>query len=202
MNKRSLHHTLVVLRQLQVKHLAILLIVLIVLSVFFLRQNNLHMIELRNLVAQADEQNRDIPKAVTDLRNYIASHMNTGMGDRGIYLEHSYRRAYEAAVSRATSGSTAGATIYRQADQDCQSAFPKASAFSAYVQCMTDKVAATGIAGGPVTPPSSDLYRFNFISPAWSPDVAGFTLLAAVLLAVLLMGRMVLIWTVYGLLKP
>jgi hypothetical protein len=159
------------------------------------------MIELRNLVAQADEQNKDIPKAVTNLRNYVASHMNTGMGDRGIYLEHSYQRSYEAAVAVATQGSAAGATIYRQADLDCQGQFPKASSFAAYVQCMTDKVAASGISTGPITPPSSDLYRFNFVSPAWSPDVAGFTLLAAVLLAVLLVGRLLLTWALYGLLK-
>jgi hypothetical protein len=202
MNKRNLHHVLIVLRQLQVKHLVILLGMLVILSVFFLRQNNLHMIELRNLVVQADEQNKDIPQAVTNLRNYVASHMNTGMGDKGIYLEHSYQRSYEAAVAQVTQGNAAGTTIYRQADQDCQNQFSKASAFSAYVQCMTDKVAASGIATGPVTPPSSDLYRFNFVSPAWSPDVAGFTLLAMMLLAVLLAGRLLLIWVVYGLLKP
>jgi hypothetical protein len=201
MNKRNIHHALVVLRQLQVKHLVILLAVLVMASVFFLRQNNLHMIERRNLVVRADEQNKDIPQAITNLRNYVASHMNTGMGDKGVYLEHSYQRSYEAAVTQAAQGATAGATIYRQADQDCQSKFPKASGFSAYVQCVTDKVGSSGIPTGPITPPSSDLYRFNFVSPAWSPDVAGFTLLLAVLLALLLVGRLLLVWTLYGLLK-
>jgi hypothetical protein len=200
-NKRSIHHALVVLRQLQVKHLVIVLAVLIVLSVFFLRQNNLDMITLRNLVVQADEQNKDLPQAITNLRNYVATHMNTGMGDRGVYLEHSYQRAYEAAVTQAVQGGTTGATIYRQADEDCQKQFPKGNGFSAYVQCVTDKVGSSGISTGPVTPPSSDLYRFNFVSPAWSPDIAGFTLLAAVLLALLLVGRLLLVWLLYGLLK-
>lgn len=201
MNKRSIHHALVVLRQLQVKHLVIVLAVLAIMGVFFLRQNNLHMITLRNLVVQADEQNKDLPQAVTNLRNYIASHMNTGMGDKGVYLEHSYQRSYEAAVSQAAQGSTAGATIYRQADQDCQKQFPKSNGFAAYVQCMTDKVGSSGISTAPITPPSSDLYRFNFVSPAWSPDVAGFTLLATALLALLLVGRLLLVWVLYGLLK-
>ncbi len=201
MNKRNIHHALVVLRQLQVKHLVIVLAVLGILSILFLRQNNLHMIERRNLVIQADEQNRDIPEAVTNLRNYIASHMNTGMGDKGVYLEHSYQRAYEAVVTKATQGGTTGATIYRQIDQDCQGAFPKASGFSAYVQCMTDKAATSGIAAAPLAPPSADLYRFNFVSPAWSPDVAGFTLLGTVLLAILLVGRLLLVWVLFGLLR-
>jgi len=166
---------------------------LLLLSVFFLRQNNTHMITLRNIVLQADEQNKNLQRAVTDLRNYVAGHMNTGMGEQGIYLEHSYQRDYIAAVQAAGQGTNAGATLYRQADNDCRSAQDIATAFSEYTQCVTDKVAANNLPVGPVTPPSSDLYRVNFISPAWSPDVAGFTLLAAVLAGILLAGRVLLL---------
>lgn len=204
MNKRKLHHKLVVLRRLKTWHLAVLLVVLAVSSVYLLRQNNLQMIELRNRVVQADEQNRDIPQALTNLRNYIATHMNTSMGERGIYLEHSYQRAYDAAVQQAAQSGSASAATYQQADKDCQSLFSKTASFPAYIQCVTDKVAATGVAADPVSSikaPSADLYRFNFVSPAWSPDVAGFILLSCCLTAILLMGRLVLLLGVYGLLR-
>jgi hypothetical protein len=192
---------LVGLRQLRLKQLTILFAVLLLLGAFFMRQNNLHMITLRNLALQADEQNKDIPKALTNLRNYIAAHMNTGMGERGIYLEHSYQRSYEAAVQAATQGSTAGATIYRQIDADCQAAYSKTTAFQAYVQCMTDRVATSGVSTGPLQAPSSDLYRFNFVSPAWSPDVAGFTLLAAALTALIVVGQLLLRGVLFVLLR-
>lgn len=195
MDKRTLHHILRGLRQLRVKHLSVACAVLLVLGVFFLRQNNLHMITLRNLTIQADEQNKDIPKALTNLRNYIAAHMNTGMGERGIYLEHSYQRSYEAAVQTAIQN---GSKVYEQADQACQAAYSKASSFQAYAQCVADKTASANL---PVKMPSADLYRFNFISPAWSPDVAGFTLLAASLAGLLLVGRLVLQAIVFALLR-
>jgi hypothetical protein len=201
MHKRHLYHLLTGLRQLRTKQLALLFVVLLVLGIFFVRQNNVHMITLRNKALQADEQNQNIPQALTNLRNYITAHMNTGMGERGIYLEHSYQRAYEAVVTQAEQGTTAGSTIYRQADEQCQALYSKATVFQAYVQCLTDKVAASGAAAGLVQPPSSDLYRFNFVSPAWSPDVAGFTLLAATLVGGLLVGGWALRGIVYLLIR-
>jgi len=203
-NKRKLHHILVVLRQVKTWQLVAVLVVLGAASAFFLRQNNLQMIELRNLVMQADEQNKDIPVALNNLQSYIATHMNTGMGDRGIYLEHSYQRAYDAAVQKAASSGSASAVTYQEADKGCQSLFSKTASFPAYIQCVTDKVAATGAAADPVASiqaPSADIYRFNFVSPAWSPDVAGFTLLATALVALIIAFRLVLMWVIYLLLR-
>ncbi len=203
-NKRRLHHTLVVLRQVKTWQLLAVLVVLVAASAFFMRQNNLRMIELRNLVMQADEQNKDIPVALNNLQSYIATHMNTGMGDRGIYLEHSYQRAYDVAVQKAAQGGSASAVTYQQADKACQDLFSKTSSFPAYIQCVTDKVAASGAAADPVASiqaPSADLYRFNFAAPLWSPDVAGFTLLTAMLIAAIIAFRLILMWVIYLLLR-
>lgn len=177
---------------------------LVAASAFFMRQNNLRMIELRNLVMQADEQNKDIPAALNNLQSYIATHMNTSMGDRGIYLEHSYQRAYDAAVQKAAQGGSASAVTYQQADKACQDLFSKTSSFPAYIQCVTDKVAASGAAADPIASiqaPSADLYRFNFAAPVWSPDVAGFTLLTAMLVAAIIAFRLTLMWVIYMLLR-
>lgn len=204
MNKRTLHHSLVVLRQIKTWQLLIVLVVLGAAAAFFLRQNSLHMVELRNQVMQADEQDKDIPGALTRLQRYVTTHMNTGMGDRGIYLEHSYQRAYDAAVQRAASSGNASAATYQQADKDCRGLFSKTASFPAYIQCVTDKVAATGAAADPVAAiqaPSADLYRFNYQAPAWSPDVAGYTLLATALVGIILVLRLLFLWGVYALLR-
>ena len=195
MDKRKLHQILVGLRQLRAGHLGIAFVVLLGLGVLLMRQNNLHMITLRNLVIQADEQNQNIPEALTNLRNYIAAHMNTGMGERGIYLEHSYQRVYEGAVQGAIQN---GSEQYKQADKTCRGMYGETSSFQAYAQCVADKTA--NVAAG-ITLPSADLYRFNFVAPAWSPDVAGFTLLAAFLAGALLAGRFLLQAVVYALLR-
>lgn len=198
MNKRTLHHSLVTLRRLRLRDLVLAFVVLLVLSAFFLRQNNLHMIALRGQVQQADQQDKAIQQSVTNLRDYIAAHMNTGMGEQGVYLQYSYQRAYDAAVAQAGAAGGSSAVIYKNADQSCQSQFGKA-AYGAYAQCVTDKVTASG--APPISTPPSDLYRFNFVSPAWSPDVAGFVLLAAALTAILLLGRTVLMLAIYLLLR-
>lgn len=204
MNKRALHHILVVLRRLRLWQLILLLVVLSGLSAYLLRQNNLHMIARRDLVKQADEQNGDTQKALTDLRNYVVAHMNTSLGDKGIYLEHSYQRAYDQAVAQAAQVGSSGAATYQQADKDCQSLFSKTASFPAYVQCVTDKVAASGSAQDPLaaikTPPS-DLYRYNFVAPAWSFDAAGLSLLATCLLALLIAFRLLLMWALYAVLR-
>ncbi len=199
MNKRTLHHMLVGLRQLHARELALLVGVLLLAGVFFLRQNNLQMISLRNLALQADEQNKDVPKALTNLRNYIAAHMNTGMGEQGIYLEHSYRRSYDVAVVAATHNGSDSAVVYQNADNACKSQFSEDAAFLSYAQCLIAKVQASG--APPIQTPSADLYRFNFVSPAWSPDVAGFILLATALVGILLVGQVVLRGLLYALLR-
>lgn len=204
MNKHKLHHALVVLRQIKLWHLLVLLAVMCLATAFLLRQNNLHMITLRNLVQQADEQNQNIPTALTNLQGYVTTHMNTGMGEKGIYLSHSYQRAYDQAVQGATSSGSASSAAYQQADKDCQSLFSRTASFPAYVQCVIDKVAASGTAVDPVKDikaPSADLYRYNFVSPAWSSDVAGWAVLVTLAVAFIITGRLVTELIIYLLLQ-
>lgn len=201
-NKRKLHHVLVVLRRVKFWQLILLFILLVALSAYLLRQNNLRMIEFRNLAKQADEQNKDVAQALANLRNYVANHMNTSMGS-GIYLEHSYQRAYDQAVQEAGK-SGAGSALYQQADRECQSLFSKTASFQAYLQCVADKITASGSAQDPlaaVKAPPADLYRYNFASPVWSLDVAGFMLLMTALLGLIIIGRFLLELGIYVLLR-
>jgi len=201
-SKRKLQYILAVIQNVRLWQIAVALVLMLLFSAFMLRQNSLHMIERRDAVERADQQNKDLDKTLNELRSYIASHMNTSMGDRGIYLEHSYQRAYDQAVQAAEQSDGAGA--YQQADKVCQALFSRTASFQAYVQCVTDKVAASGSGQDPVAAikaPSAELFRYNFTPPLWSPDVAGWSVLATILLTVVLFARIFLVWLIHILLK-
>lgn len=204
MNKRRLHHVLVILRQVRLWHLLLALVVMCALSALLLRQNNLNMITLRNLVQQADEQNGDVQQALTNLHGYISTHMNTGMGEQGIFLEHSYQRAYDQAVQKAVDNGAASSKVYQQADKDCQPLFSRTASFTAYIQCVIDKVAASSSAVDPVKDiqaSPADLYRYNFVSPAWSPDAAGWFVLFTAVLALVIVFMLISELIIYALLR-
>lgn len=201
-SKRKLQYYLAVIQNVKWWQLVLAFVVMLFWSAFMLRQNSLHMIDRRDAVEQADEQNKDVAKALTELRNYVATHMNTSMGDRGIYLEHSYQRAYDKAVQAAEQGN--GAAVYQQADKDCQTLFSRTSSFQAYIQCVTDKVAASGASADPVAAikaPSADVFRYNFTPPLWSPDAAGWSVLATVLLGFFAIVRVFFVWVIHILLR-
>ncbi len=195
MNKRALHHMLVVIRQVKLWQLLVLLMALTAWSALMLRQNNLNMITLRNLVQQADEQGGDASGALTTLGTYVTTHMNTSIGPSGLYLQHGYQRAYLQAIDHAKQAGGSTGRVYQQVDDDCQKAYDRITAFEAHVQCVVDRVAAQTSSQSPVVAisvPLADLYRYDFLSPVWSPDVAGFTVLVTVFLLVLIASRMVL----------
>lgn len=205
MDKGKIHHWLRILRHIKVWQLIIVLLIAGIASAELLRQNNLGMIERRNTVKVADEQGDDAKTqaALVELQRFVSSHMNTNMGDRGIYLEKTYQRAYERAVQDSLKDDSASRNLYDQADRECHAVFNRTSSFPAYTQCVAEKLA--GQAGNDplqnAKVPSVDLYRYNFVSPAWSPDLAGLTVALTVLIALLIAGRIILYWVLYFLLK-
>ena len=129
--------------------------------------------------------------------------MNTDMGDKGIYLEHTYQRAYDRAVQEGLQDDSASRSLYDQADAACHAVFSRTQSFPAYTQCVAEKLAGqTGndpLANAKV--PSVDLYRYNFISPLWSPDGAGIVVAITLVVGVLLVSRIILFWVLYAVLK-
>ena len=197
MDRRWLHHVLGVLKRLRLWQLVLLFVMMVFVSVNLLRQNNLGMIQRRNALQMADEQGGDVASALAELHRYVGSHMNTSLGDRGIYLEHTYQQAYDRAVQATIQSNSPSAQAYQQADHECQSVFSRTASFSAYVQCVTDKVSALGGGQDPlaaVKAPPVDLFRINYVSPTWSPDAAGISILVTGLLLLLIIVRVFLVW--------
>jgi hypothetical protein len=49
--------------------------------------------------------------------------------------------------------------------------------------------------------PSVDVYRYNFVSPAWSLDLAGMVVLTTGMIVLIIVIRTVMYWVLYLLLK-
>ncbi len=193
------------LRHIKMWQLIALLIIAGIASAELLRENNLGMIERRNLVKMADEQGDEanIRTALTELQYYVTTHMNTDMGDRGVYLEKTYQRAYERSIQKGLADDSASRNLYEQADRECHGVFNRTQSFPAYTQCVAEKLAPQQ-GNDPmanIRSPSVDLYRYNFVSPAWSPDVAGVVVAITFLLILLIVGRIILYWALYLFLK-
>lgn len=193
-SKRTLHHRLKSLQRLKVWQLLIIAVMLSFLTATALRLNNLGMVERRDDVYAADERGdpAEIKAALEDLQRYVNSHMNTDLG-KGVYLQKSYERARDAALASATDTSNPQAAVYQQAGVDCQSRFQGGteSFRNDYVQCVVERVAAMNQSASPLGSlnlPKADLYRYDFVSPLWSPDLAGLLSLATalVLLAIII----------------
>ena len=172
--------------------LVVVLLLICILAAIFLRLNNLGMMERRDAVISADEKGDTtaIEAAVNELQRYVTRHMNTSLSG-GFYLTKSYERAREAAMSQAGDSSNPNSEIYNQASVECQSAAERAR-HGGYVACVLAKVGTVEGQGDLVSSlklPPSELFKINFVSPLISLDLAGFSVLFAVFIVVVIIVR-------------
>ncbi len=197
-DKGKLHHRLSVLRRLKVWQLFVITVLVGFVTVTALRLNNLGMVERRDAVYAADNEGdkAKITAALTNLQRYVGSHMNTSLGN-GVYLQKSYERARDAALSQAGDASNPNSAAYKQASIECQSRFVGgvASFRNDYVQCVIERVATLSAGSDPFNSlqlPRADLYRYDFVSPLISLDLAGFFTLVILTLTLVILGRILL----------
>jgi len=153
-----------------------------VVAVVALRSNNEHMITLRQAVYTADKNNTDINQPLKELQNYVTTHMNTNLssGPNAPYPPVQLKYTYERLVAANGSAVTAANNqIYTEAQKACEQ--QNSSDFSGRnrVPCIEQYVKSHNAAMPPVI--SDSLYKFSFLSPTWSPDLAGWSLVVAAL---------------------
>ena len=179
-NKKHLHHWWAKLRPINHWYFFGVFVISLVVGVYALRQNNLHMIVLRDSVNQADQQNGDVETALHNLREYIYSHMNTNLSSGPnaikppIQLKYRYERLVGAEQRRAAS---VNAQVYSQAQATCEQQYPGSFSGGPRVPCIADYVTKHGATTTQSVPDS--LYKFDFVSPFWTPDLAGWSLIVA-----------------------
>ena len=161
-----------------------------------LRSNNEHMAVLRNNVYQADKSGVGVAQALHNLQAYVTQHMNTNLSDGAgsvyppIQLVHTYQRLVQAQDQAAIS---ANSGLYTAAQAYCQKLDPTDFSGHNRVPCIENYVSTHGSSSGNSLPSvPAALYEFDFVSPTWSPDLAGWMLLLTILfgvLALLLLAR-------------
>jgi preprotein translocase subunit SecF len=190
MNKRSLHHLWAIIRPVKIWYLSVLLLMFASVTVLALRDNNLTMIKLRQEVYAADEKNTNVEGALHELRKYVYGHMNTDLSTGNevyppIQLKSTYQRLKQAEKDRV---SRENARIYTDAQAYCEQQNPTGFSGRGRVSCIEQYVTAHGTLERSIP---DAMYKFDFVSATWSPDLAGFSLLASILMLVLLVLRAV-----------
>lgn len=194
MNKRSLHHVQRKLSPFSGWYFLLIAVLFFSISAFALRQNNIRMLELREQVFIADEQGEGIEEALRALREHVHTHMNTDLtaSDTAIkppiQLQYTYQRLREAEEKKTRA---ANERIYQEAEDICEARFPAGQLANGRVQCVEEYLLSNGVVAETVP---KELYQFDFVSPRWSPDVAGLSLVFGALFFVLFIIKFLLDW--------
>lgn len=180
MNKRFQHHVWTKFRAIKPWYFLILALFFGVICVFALRANNQHMLKLRDAVYAADKNNTDVKAPLGELQAYVTTHMNTNLnaGNNTVYPPIQLKYTYDRLVaSQSGNISAANAKVYNDAQHYCEgqnstdfSGRNRVPCIEQYVQTHTNQLPQI----------QEDLYKFAFVTPAWSPDLAGITMLLAI----------------------
>jgi hypothetical protein len=187
MNIKHLHHLWTQIRRVKPWYFLIVCVLFACLSVYAIRQNNLKMVQLRSAVYSADQNNGNVSAALEALQAYVTAHMNTNLSSGPnspyppIQLQYTYERLQEAQAQSQLSQTNANSQLYTDAQTYCQQQDSTDFSGRNRVPCIIQYVQSHGVSNFTVqTIPASE-YEFDFLSPSWSPDVAGWSIVAAVL---------------------
>lgn len=192
MNKRSLHHHWVKYHSLTLLVPLLGVVIFGSLTIYGLRANNLKMLELKQAVVIADEQNADVEESLQELRSHVNSHMNTNMrsddsSEPPIQLVNKFNRYVDAEQAKITAQGSANA-IYLEAQGQCENGnIP----LTARAQCMQDYILEHGGEPGGLNLPPKELYTYDFASPRWSADLAGVSMIFTIIFGIALIIRLV-----------
>lgn len=178
MNKRQIHHYLDVLGRLKTWQLVVIALLLSAVSVALLRHNSIEAVRLFEAVKAADREGGDTTKALTNLQRYVSQHMNTQL--ERVSLEKRYQRDYQVVLEKAASSGTVNSPDYEAAQAACQAELARTGSFPAYAQCVSARVGGTAPGQNPelaANTPKPERYQYTFVSPVWSPDLAGIAVL-------------------------
>lgn len=182
-NKRHWHHVWRYLRKVHPVYFVALTLVFATISIFALRSNNQHMIQLRTAVYEADKTNGDIEGALRNLREYVYAHMNTGLasGPNAVHppiqLQYTYQRLQAERAAKETNKD-----LYSEAQAYCQNQNSTDFSGRNRVPCIEQYVLSHGTT---LTPIPDALYKFDFVAAKWSFDLAGWSVVATVFFALL-----------------
>ncbi len=159
------------------------------LTVIALRANSQTSQRLYEALLEADQSGENVEESLDELRTYIYSHMNTEIGsENGIHPPIQLQGTYSRLVSEEQERvDKINDTVYETAQSQCEQQFGAGSLRDGRVQCVEKYIEQNSVEVSEAVSP--DLYRFDFESPIWSPDLAGYSLLVAVVVGLILCLR-------------
>lgn len=200
--------------------LVVALVPLLFIDATLLRVDHIRMTELRDavLASDAEENDEKIVQALKELKEFVFSHIvinivddngeqKVTFGTGPFYLEHQYIRAANEALDEAeatiASDANPNGNIYQMASNVCQ---PQAIANgwgwsdANYINCMVGEIQKYPAAEDlndiiAASLPSTELYRYEYVSPIWAPTLTGFMLLITLIVIVVIFIRWI-IWVV------
>ena len=181
------------LQRVKTWQLLVLLVIMCFVTATFLRLNNIGMVQRREAVINADEAGdvQNMTERLYDLQRYVSAHMNADLG-QGVYLEKSYNRDLQEWMTSQYGTSNPNGNIYNAADEVCA---PQFSNYSyAYLNCITNELAKYPSATDPASDtskPRQEAYIHSFYSPLWSPDFAGWSVIACIVIVLMILVRLI-----------
>ena len=196
-NKKQIRSTLKKLGALKTWQLLILLVLALFIAATALRLNNVGMDQRREGVYSADESGDEeiLHQRLLSLREYSSKHMNANTGT--FVLKNQYERdsqtALKEAQERSQNSESPNGNIYKKAAEVCD---PQYSGYSqAYMQCFMNelnKYPESAAVNDNVVLPAAGLYQYDFASPIWTPDLAGWTVLLTIIISVVIITKIIL----------
>ena len=212
-DKRTTKKRIKRLSQIKTWQLAVLLVMVGFIAATFLRLNNVGMIERRQAVEGADKTGDMIAlsQRLYDLQRYVSAHMNADPGR--VALDHTYKRVYdkklkefEEAIKSQSNNDTIAkvrSVCDARAQQGGYGRFTT-QADPRYVACINEewsKYPAAKTASLQFEAPSTESYYHTFVSPVWSADFAGWTVLLTGVILMIIIARLILLGILKILLK-
>ena len=190
MDKRKQRYDYRRIKKIKSRYILALAIFFMVLGVYGMRQNYSQMVKLRTAVAVADEQNADVEAPLRELRQFVYSHMNTNLSSGNvaikppIQLKYRYERLSAAESARVKA---ANEDVRRKGEEICGAQYPGSGFNSPRVACVAEYVRVNSVKDNGVP---SELYKFDFVSPGWTPDLAGISLLLSLICFAALLAKL------------
>ena len=180
MNKRKWHHIWKIVHHVKPWYFLGIALVFGYICLISLRSNNQQMVKLRGALYTADQNNGDIQTALNALQGYVIAHMNTDLssGSNAIYppiqLKYTYDRLAQARIETLAN---ANSQLYNAAQTYCEGINSQDFSGRNRVPCIESYVQTHAPSEFSAIPDS--LYKFSFLSPRWSPDMAGWSMVVA-----------------------
>lgn len=156
------------------RYFVVLMIVLVVVGLFGMRQNNITAYEKLDEVMALDADEIEVDEELEELEEYVFSHMNASMQ---FTLHGSFRRAQEEAVIEADESVGSGLSQAAQDECEVEGSDPQVVA-----ECYRDYVTSRlDDNDDSIDEPEREDFTYTLHSPPWTTDLPGFAFFGAVL---------------------